>query len=179
MNDLRDINLLKTSELFVTRHKWFSPYFELTDGQFIYARMRYKGYWKRYAIIETADNTWTIKMKGWFNRSLLLNQGEDQTIGTITPSNWKRDIKVQTDNGFEATYQYKKLFSKTLTLRNDQFGDIMQLVQRVWGFKKPFEVKIEPQHLKNNLPLPLPLLAFIGINIVLIRQARAAAAAAS
>jgi hypothetical protein len=175
MNDFRNFTQVKTNELFVTRHKWFCPYYELTDGQFIYGKLSYKGIWKRHAIIETADGLWTLKIKGWFNNTMLLNEGEDKTIGSVKPSHWKRDTSLKLNNGFEATYIYKKLFSKSLTLTNSTDGDILEVRQKTFSMKKPFEVTISPQKQKSKLNLPL--FALIGASTILLRQAQASAAA--
>nr|WP_294944537.1 hypothetical protein [uncultured Mucilaginibacter sp.] len=177
MNDFRKFEQIKTNELFITRHKWFFPYYELTDGQFVYGKLSYKSHWRRYAIIETAEGLWTIKHKGWFKCAMLLNQGEDETIGTIEPQRWKRDTLLKLDSGFEATYLYKKLFTKALTLTNDAQGDMLQIIQKPFGVKTPFKIMLDalPQKVKLNIPL----LALIGVNLILLRQAQAAAAASA
>ncbi|MBB5394810.1 hypothetical protein [Mucilaginibacter sp. AK015] len=175
MTDFRDFALVKTNELFITRHKWFFPYYELTDGQFVYGKLSYKANFKRYAVIETAEGTWTIKRKGMFNRTLLLNKGEDETIGNLVPETWKRDIAIKMDNGFEAVYMFKKVFSRSFTLTHALYGDILQIEHTAFGIKKPFEVSFDKTEQINNMP-QVPLLALIGINILLIRQQHAAAA---
>jgi hypothetical protein len=177
MNDFRNFDQLKTTELFVTRHKWFFPYYELTDGQFVYGKLSYKSHWRRYAVIETAEGRWTIKHKGLFNRTMLINQDEDKTIGTIEPQRWKRDTLLKLDNGFEATYLYKKLFTKALTLASAAQGDILQIIQKPFGIKTPFKIQVDasPQKVKLNIPLFI----LIGVNLILLRQAQAAAAASA
>jgi hypothetical protein len=175
MSDLRKFEQVKTSELFITRHKWFYPYYELTDGQFVYGKLSYKNHWRRYAIIETADGRWTIKHKGWFKCAMLLNQNEDETIGTIEPQRWKRDTLIKMDNGFEANYLYKKLFTKALTLSNAAQGDMLQIIAKAFSIKTPFKITIDPS--PQKVKLNIPLLALIGVNLILLRQAQAAAAA--
>ncbi|MBD1394727.1 hypothetical protein [Mucilaginibacter glaciei] len=173
MNEFRNFDQVKTAELFVKRHKWFFPYFELTDGQFVYGKLSYKNNYKRYAIIETADGFWTIKMKGLLKRNLLINKGDDETIGTLIPATWKRDILLEMENGFKATYLYKKFFARSLTLSHDMYGDIINLKQEWWSFSKPFTVTYDPSVKTNDMP-PIPLLALIGLHLTLIRQAQAA-----
>ncbi|MFA6083208.1 hypothetical protein [Mucilaginibacter sp.] len=176
MNYFRSFDQIKTNELFITRHKWFFPYFELTDGQFVYGKLSYKNSYKRYAIIETAQGIWTIKPKGWFKRNLLINKGEEETIGTLIPETWKRNVNLEMDTGFKGTYLYKKLFSRSLMFSHDMYGDLLQITQKAWGFKKPFVVSYDQSFKINDLP-PLPLLALIGVNLILVRQAHASAAA--
>jgi hypothetical protein len=117
---------------------------------------------------------WTIKRKGFFNRTLLLNQNGEQTIGTLVPATWKRDIALKMDDGFEATYLYKKLFAKSLTLTGNMTGNILQITQRAFGIKQPFEVTFDKTLKHQNLP-PFPLLILAGVSIILLRQQQAAA----
>ncbi|MFA6246087.1 MAG: hypothetical protein WC615_04045 [Mucilaginibacter sp.] len=171
--DQRDFAQVKTTELFITRHGWFKREYELTDGQFVYAKLSYRSNFKRDAIIELPQNSWTIKRKGWFNRTLLLNLGEDDTIGNLIPETWKRDFNLKLDDGFEATYLYKKLFSKSLVLTNGQLGDIFQITQKAFSIKQPFTVTIDLITKPDNMP-PLPLLIMIGLHVILLRQQQAA-----
>jgi hypothetical protein len=172
--DQRDFEQVKTNELYITRQGWFKREYELTDGQFIYAKLSYRSNFKRDVLIELPQKSWIIKRKGWFNRTLLLNRGEDETIGYIIPETWKRDFNLKLDDGFEATYLYKKLFSKSLTLSNDQLGDILQITQKAFGIKQPFTVTIDLLTRPDKMP-PLPLLIMIGLHVILLRQQQAAA----
>jgi len=175
MGDYRHFDQLRTSELMVSRHKWFFPYYELTDGQFVYGKLSYKSSFKRYAVIETAQGTWTVKRQGFFDRTLLINRNEDETIGTLKPATWKRNIDIQMNDGFTATYLYKKLFAKSLTLTSDALGDVLQVTQRPFGFKTPFAITLNKIYQQQNMP-PLPLLILIGVSMTLMRQQQQAAA---
>jgi hypothetical protein len=171
--DQRDFAQVKTTELFITRQGLFKREYELTDGQFIYAKLSYRSNFKRDAIIDLPQNSWTLKRKGWFNRTLLLNQGEDDPIGNLIPETWKRDFNLKLDNGFEATYLYRKLFSKSLVLTNRQFGDVFQITQKAFNVKQPFTVTIDLVTKPENMP-PLPLLIMVGLHLILLRQQQAA-----
>ncbi|TSD67086.1 hypothetical protein FFF34_006750 [Inquilinus sp. KBS0705] len=174
-NDFRNFDQLKTNELFITRHKWFKPYYELTDEQFIYGKLYRKSLFSRRATIETAEGTWTIKCKGLFKRSSLIVKGEDETIGTLIPATWKRNIDLQMDNGFRAFFNYKKLFSMAYVLTHEMYGDILQIKQKAFGIKKPYVITFDQTLQISDRP-PLPLLMLIGVNAMLIRQEQAAAA---
>ncbi|MET3980517.1 hypothetical protein ABIB62_003117 [Mucilaginibacter sp. UYP25] len=173
MDEYRDINQLRTFELTVNKIGFWKPEFELTDGQFVYAKLRFRSNFKRDAIIETPQETFTIKRKGWFNRTVLVNKGEDETIGTLVPEIWKRDFNLKMDNGFEATYLYKKMFSKSLSLINDTQGNILDITQKAFSFKQPYTVTLNQAAQQPNTP-PLPLLAFMGLVIIMLRQQQAA-----
>lgn len=175
MTDYRDFNSARTSEMFITRVGWWRPYFELSDGQFTYARLSYKGTFKRYAIIESAAGLFTIKRKSLMSRTLMLNRGEEETIGELQPATWKRDVELRMDNGFEATYLFKKLFSRAYTLTNDSYGDILEVKQVAWGFKKPFTVNFFTENQQTGKP-DMPLLTLISVYFILLRQQQAAAA---
>lgn len=176
MNDFRSFDQVKTNELFITRHKWFFSHYELTDGQFVYGKLSYKKSFKSYAMIETAQGNWTIKPKGWFKRSLLINKGDDEIIGTLIPETWKRNVNLEMDSGFKGTYLYKKLFSRSLTFTHEMYGDVLHITQKPWLLKRPFIITYYQNLKVNNLPA-IPLLALIGVNLILIRQAHANAAA--
>ncbi|TWR26847.1 hypothetical protein FPZ42_07370 [Mucilaginibacter achroorhodeus] len=173
-NNFRSVAQLRTSELFINRIGWWHPYYELSDGQFTYARLSYKGVFKRYDIIECAEDMFTIKRKSLIGRTMLLNRGEDELIGEIEPSVWKRDVKLRMVNGFEANYMFKKLFGRSFTLVNENYGDILEIKQIIWGFKKPFSVTLAPDNQQTGKP-DIALLVMIGVHFILVRQAQAAA----
>ncbi|MFD0794493.1 hypothetical protein ACFQZX_12775 [Mucilaginibacter litoreus] len=178
MNDLRDFNNARTSEMFIMRHNWWKPYYELTDGQFLYGRLSYNGVFKRYAIIESVEGTFTIKRKSLIGRNMLLNKGEEETIGEMIPSIWKRDVGIQMNNGFEANYLFKKLFSRAYTLTSNSYGDLLEIKQVPFGIKKPFAITFKNETY-NTFKFDVPLLTMIGVHFMLYRQAQAAAAGAS
>ncbi|TWR31568.1 hypothetical protein FPZ43_03595 [Mucilaginibacter pallidiroseus] len=174
MDYYREFSQVRTNELSIVRHKFFMPYYELTDGQFVYGKLSYKNNFKRYAIIETAQGSWTIKQKGWFKRALLINEGDDHTIGTLNPATWKRDMALAMNNGFEANYEYKKVFSKSFSLTSTAHGDILELTQHAFKIKQPYTVNFQQALNIDGIP-PIPLLTLIGLHIVLLRAQQAAA----
>ena len=174
-NELRNIDQLRTNELKIVKNGFWKPVFELTDGQYIYAKLSYRSNFKRNAIIETLQNNWTIKRKGWLNRILVINQGEDKFIGSIIPETWKRDFDLKLSNGFEATYFYENLFSRSLTLKTDDSGDILYITHKAFNLKRPFSVKINLLSNPEFLP-SVPLIIMVGLHVILLRQRRTATA---
>lgn len=172
MENYRDIGQLRTFELSINKIGFWKPEYELTDGQFVYAKLRFRSNFKRDAIIETPSATYIIKRKGWFNRTILINQGEDETIGVLVPETWKRDFNLKMDNGFVATYKYKKLFSKSLSLVDDNDADILIITQKAFNFKQPYTVTVDQATQSPNTP-SLPLLALMGLVIIMLRQQKA------
>jgi hypothetical protein len=175
MSNLRNIEQLRTNELQITKHGFWQPWFELTDGQFIYGKLSQSGFWKPTIILETAQKTWLIKRKGAFNRSLTIDDANGAEIGIIVPELFSNKIKLTLSNGFEATYLKKKTFSRTFSLISDQYGDIMDIKTALWTIKKPFNISITPG-LAKSVP-DIPLMALLGIKLIMIRQARANASA--
>lgn len=175
MNDYRSFDQLRTNELLVIRHGFWRPWFELSDGQFCYGKLSYNSLWKTASVLESAQKTWIIKRKGIFSRALLINDTDGMLAGTITPEIWSRKTMLNLADGFEAVYLNKKIFTRTFSLINTQYGDLLNIKTESWKLKTPFKVFIEPAIIKN---IPnLPLLALLGVNLVLQSQERAAASA--
>jgi hypothetical protein len=174
MGDYRTFDQLRTTELTVVKTGFWHPAYELTDGQFVYGQLSYRANFKRDGVIETAQGTWTIKRKGWFKRSYDINKNEDETIGTLIPEIWVRDVNLKMDSGFEAAYQYKRILSRSIVLTHDTLGDILQITAKLFNFKRPYTITLEQIKQPDNMPT-IPLLALIGLNVILIRQQKAAA----
>jgi hypothetical protein len=175
MNDFRSFDQLRTNELVILRKGFFRPTFELSDEQFSYGKLSYASMWKTKMILESAQKTWFIKRKAIFSRTWLIKDKNEMELGAVTPELLSRKVKVSMNDGFEAMFSYKKLFTRTFTLVSDQHGDILSIKTAMWGFKKPFEVSVDLDKLKK-IP-DMPLLALLGVNLILIKQAQAAASA--
>lgn len=173
MNIYRPFDLLRADELIVIRHGWFRPWYELTDGQFIYGKLTYPGWLKRKAMLETAGDSWMIVPKGAFSRIMYINKS-DNIIGEIKPETWTRRINITMNNGFTAIFITKKILSRIFTFSNDQFGDMFNIDPKVWKFTTPFRITFNQSYLKTIPDMPLHML--VGIYLVLLRQQHAAAA---
>ena len=180
MNDFRDFALIRTNELFVTRIGWLYPYYELTDGQFVYGRLSNSGTFKRNVRIDTADGFWTLKRSGWFIRVMNLNKNEDEHIGTVTPEIWKSKILLKIDEGFEAEFVRKKIFSLSHTWDAGPYGELLHIKLRPFLFKTPYLVTLGKDFQNSaeaGIPT-MPLLALLGLSIIIHRQRHATAAGA-
>ncbi|WP_184549400.1 hypothetical protein [Mucilaginibacter sp. FT3.2] len=177
MNDYRSFDLLRTNQLSIVRNGFFKPSFELTDGQFVYGKLSYASVLKTRTTLETAQKTWIVKRKGIFNRSLLIIDSNEMELGVVTPELLSRKVNLNMSDGFTATYLNKKMFTRTFSLTNDQYGDILDIKTSLWGFKKPFKVSVDLDKLKAIADMPL--LVLLGVNLILLKQAQAAAAAGS
>ncbi|WP_183562901.1 hypothetical protein [Mucilaginibacter sp. SP1R1] len=175
MEQFRSFDQLRTNELSVNRNGFFRPSFNLTDGQFSYGKLSYASIWKTVTILETAQQTWTIKRKGIFSRTLIITGQNDEELGMVIPEVWSRKIKLNMNNGFDAEFFNKKLFTRTFSLVNDSYGDILSIKTGLWSFKTPFAITFNLDLLKS---IPnLPLMALLGVNLILIKQAQSAATA--
>jgi hypothetical protein len=176
MDQFRSFDQLRTNELSVIRHGFFKLWYEFTDGQFCYGKLNYGSIWKPTYILEIANKTWIVKRrKGMFSRAFLIDDADGNNIGTITFEILSGKILLNMNNGFEATYLRKKIFTRTLSLTSTQYGDLLDIKLQVWHFKTPFKVSVDLDKLKN-VP-DLPLLALLGINLILIEQVKAAKSA--
>ena len=175
MNDYRSFDELRTNELSVTRYGFWRPWFELTDGQFCYGKLSYEGVWKSAIILETGKKTWIIKRKSLFSRAMLIYDTDGMQAGTVTPEIWSGKIKLSLNNGFEAVYLNKKVFTRTFSLIDTQQADLLNIKAETWKIKTLFKVFIEPEALKNTADLPL--LTLLGIKLILLRRKQAAASA--
>lgn len=174
MSDYRNFDQLQTNILSVLRHGFFRPWFELTDGQFLYGKLTYLSSFKKVCVIETAQGEWIIKRKGFMSRTLFIQQPEDVNIGTLIPETWNRNVGLNMNDGFEAMYTNKTIFSRTNTLISNQYGDILDIKAALWSWKKPFIVTID-LNLQKDIPA-LPLLTMLGVSLILWKQSQAAAA---
>ena len=176
MEQFRDFSQVRTNTLTVLRYGFFRQWYELTDGQFIYGKIStiYQLFKRQKNVLESAKGSWVISAAGLFSRTLLINTDEDQNIGVIKPDAWGRKTTITLNDGSMFVLTTKNLFSKTFTLANDQYGEILTIEQKLWSFKKPFVISID-QNLLKSIPL-IPQLALLGVNLILLRQAQAAAA---
>ncbi|MDN3580934.1 hypothetical protein [Mucilaginibacter flavus] len=174
MEQYRSFDQLRNNQLAITRTGFFRPYFELSGGQFTYGKLSYASLWKTKMILESAQNTWIIKRKGAFSRSLLVTDSNEMELGIVTPELLSRKVNLMMNNGFEAVYLAKKLFTRTFSLTSEQYGDILDIKTELWGMKKPFTITVDLDKLKQ-IP-DMPLLALLGVNLILMKQAQAAAA---
>ncbi len=172
---LTPFNKLQGTELKVMRKGIFCPSYTLTDDMYTYGKISYSGFWYKTTYLTTATDSWTIRIKGIFTRTLLIFNAKGENIGSIVPRTWSRKIDLKMDSGFGAEFLNKKLISYSHTWLNEQYGDLVSIKANVWGFKNPFKVIFDPGLLRT-VP-EIPFLSLLGINLVLMKQAQAAAAA--
>lgn len=170
----RPFDQLRVNELTVNRIGFFRSSYELTDGQFIYGKLSYIGWFKPTAVLETAGKRWEIITKGIFSRVLYINDSGTGNIGSVKPEAWTRKVNLNMTDGFQAYYMSKKVFSRAVYLTSNQFGDLFSIEPNLWKFKQPFRIVFNRDVLKTVPNLPMFMLA--GIHMVVLRQQQAAAA---
>ncbi|GAB3930482.1 hypothetical protein [Mucilaginibacter myungsuensis] len=175
MESFRPFDQVRVNELTVIRHGFVRPCYTLTDGQFVYGKLSYTGWFKPTGVLETATNSWHITPKGLFSRTLYISMPDvDQVIGEVRPELWGRKIKLEMTNGFDAFFTMKKVFSRTYTMMNAQHGDLFDIETKLWKMKTPFKISFDP--IVSKAVTDMPLLFLLGIYLVLMRQQQAAAA---
>jgi hypothetical protein len=175
MNNYRDIDMLRATELYVVRKGWFKPIYTLTDGQFDYGRISCIGTFTRDKNMETAGARFTIKPKGFFGKEVdLINQDSGEVVGCYRKNSWETRIALEMNSGLSTFLKKGKgIFSRKMIWTDDQNGDYLE-IKHCGRFARPFKIKIEPNSIKTKLPLAL--LTLIGVNFMLVREAQAASA---
>lgn len=172
METYASFSRLGTNELQVVRYGFFRPTYELTDGAFTYAALKYSGMYST-CFLTTTDASWTVKRQGIFSRVMLIMDGNGNTIGTMKPETWSRKTSLVMDNSFEASFLYKKILSGTATWVSPLYGDMVNIETKLWGIKKVFTVTFD-MNLLQQVPM-MPLLILLGVNLALLQQSQAAA----
>lgn len=175
MNNYRDIDMLRTTELYVTRKGWFKPVYTLTDGQFDYGRITCAGAFTRAKDIETAEAKFTVKPKGFFGMETdIINCDKGEVVGHYRKNGWETRIILEMNNGVSALLKKGKgFFSRKMIWTDEQYGDYLE-INHCGRLHKPFKIRLEPNSVKTRLPLAL--FALIGVNFILNKQAQAASA---
>ncbi|WP_214070983.1 hypothetical protein [Mucilaginibacter sp. dw_454] len=175
MSNYRDIDMLRTTELYVARKGWFKPVYTLTDGQFDYGRISCAGAFTRTKNIETADAKFMVKPKGFFGKTVeIINQNNGEVIGSYKKNGWETRVALEMNNGLTTLLKKGKgFFSRKMFWTDDQNGDYIE-INNCGRLHKPFKIKFDPNAVKTKLPLAL--LTLIGVNFILIKQAQAASA---
>lgn len=175
MNNYRDIDLLRTPELYIVRKGWFKPVYTLTDGQFNYGSITCLGMFTRLKNIETAEAKFTIKPQGFFGKQVdIINESNGEVIGSYKKSAWETSVALNMNNGLNSTLKKGKgIFCTKMYWGDEQNGDYIE-IKHVNKLSKPFKVKFEPNSSKTKLPLAL--LTLIGVNFIVVKQAQAASA---
>jgi len=174
MDNYRPFDQLRVNELTVLRHGFWRSSYELSDGQFTYGWLSYTGFFRQTGILNVANKSWTITRKGMLSRTLFINDTyTGELIGEIKPETWSRKIGIALNDGFQAFFTNKKVFSRVFTLFTETDGDLAYIDPKVWKFKTPFKVSFDPV-LAKKIP-NMPLLILSGIYLALLRQQQAAA----
>ncbi|CAN5197931.1 hypothetical protein BH09BAC6_BH09BAC6_02750 [soil metagenome] len=168
MEEFRDISLLRTNELQVTRDGLFWPSYEVTDGQFCYGKIDHPWRFRKNTLFRTAKGNWTMQRQGLFSRTWILYNPANETAGTARSEIWKRKVSLVLNNGFEATLLKKRIFSWSYTWTSMQQGDIMNIETNLWRINTPLTVVLTTA--SAIAIAELPLLILLGIHFVLLRK---------
>ncbi len=161
-------NTLKTTELKLTAQGWFRPSYELTDGQFVYGKLSYQGWFRRVAIAETAATTWTFRFEGFWGRKINIST-ENGVIGQLKIGMWGKASLLMND-GFEAELVRDTIWKPSFVWSTTRFGEVVKLKQK--GFTRSLSITLDPNTSKIEL---VPMLCFLGAHLIFLRQQQAAA----
>jgi len=164
------------AELYVERQGWFRPSFTLTDGINTFGELSYTGFWKNIALVEAANQSWTIvHPQKLFGRDIFINEtASGQAIATIKTTAWRGIVTLEFTDGQVFRFTRQGIFSQVMRWDSEQFGPVLSITTKAFGFKKPFTVSLEQDVFKNKNHAVL--MAFTGIYLILLRRAQAAVA---
>jgi len=163
---------LKATELTLIRRTLFFPWYELTDGQNLYGKLVYKGFFRRNVTIETATNIYNVDREGFFSRTLLISTNGN-LIGKLKMGFFSSASLIMND-GFEAEFEHDSLLSRTFVWKTSRFGEMMRLKHVIFGFNRQLALTIDPTMANIDM---MPLLAFLGSHLLILRRRRQQAAA--
>ncbi|MEO6149923.1 MAG: hypothetical protein ABIN95_08515 [Mucilaginibacter sp.] len=161
--------------LYMIRHGWLKPEYELTDNVHSYGRLTYK--WisaKRRAFVEMADRTIGFRFEGFWKTSLVITDSNEDIIGKLTMKPFKRRSILEMNSGFKATFRRVSFWKSQYVWESDMYGPIVRIHSP--SFSSTDNILIE----QSTAPVDvLPLLAFLGLHLIIIRRQREAAIASS
>ncbi|WP_184549401.1 hypothetical protein [Mucilaginibacter sp. FT3.2] len=167
MENIRSFGQIRTGELFIARRGIFNPVYELSDGQFCYAKID-----ERQKFIGVADNKWTFKkdrdLRGE-TKTIRISNTYKEVIGSVTFSKQTKELTLCMKNGFRASYIQTKgshLFGVTSVWKNLQFGDMLSIKESTWNIKKPFGISVDPSLIKKVPELALMILYGVAYNLL-------------
>lgn len=168
MSYYQPIQKFLTTEFVVKRDGLLKPTYQLTDGQYSFGMLKYEGIFKRQAVIETADQIWTLDILKWKKQDITGAKGE--VLATLSYNFWGTKVTFTTNDGFTATFVKPSIW-KSLTIWKAADGtDVVYIENRV--FKTPV-IKVNERAKQNKWLL---MLAFLALQINLERQKQVAAA---
>ncbi|GAA4313001.1 hypothetical protein GCM10023149_08580 [Mucilaginibacter gynuensis] len=163
------------SELYIVRHGWVKPEYELTDNVYSYGKLAYK--WlsaRRRAYVETADNYYSFAFEGFWRRTIAITDRNDKVIGRLVTTAFSRKSTLKMENGFTAIFHRTSFWRSKYVWESEIYGPILRVDSP--SFSSTDTIGIEQSTTPAEI---LPLLAFLGIHIIIIRRQREAAAASS
>jgi hypothetical protein len=167
MSDYRNFDSLIGDELTVIRKGFFSPVFEITDGQYCYGKVITNYNKHTFSIIETAKESWRVEREGKIAiKALSIINSNSENIGYIK----RLDQVLHLTDGFEALFSTKKIstFSLVYCWYNKQLEVLVKIKQSDISYRKPFKITFEGPGFKQTeyapfLTLMLTHLTFMAV----------------
>jgi hypothetical protein len=158
MNSLRNFDLLRNSELWISRSGFSRRFYELTDGQFCYGIID-----DAKDFLGIANDHWTFKKdEEWQGKTnfVRINNSRNERVGSITFDEITRDVILKMKNGFEARMIEKKSFGFTYTFiwTNAQYNTMVTIKPSNWNIMKPLSVTLNTDLVKKVPELSLMIL---------------------
>lgn len=149
---------------------WWRPWYQLGDGQAVYGRLNYEGFFRTKAIAETATVTWTFEKASFWGRTINIST-QGAVIGRLKLGMFSK-ASLLMDDGFEAEFNRDSVWRSGFTWNTQRFGEIVKMKQKPFG--RCINITLDPNTSKIDL---VPMLCFLGAHFIFIKQRQAAAAA--
>ncbi|WP_448698476.1 hypothetical protein ACFGVR_16675 [Mucilaginibacter sp. AW1-3] len=158
-------NLLKATELALMRKGFWRPWYELTDGQYAYGKLSYEGFFRRTALVETANTNYRITYEGFFSRTLIISSN-GELIGKLKIGLFSKASLMMHD-GFEAELSRDSVWKRGYVWNTNRFGEIMKLTEALFSYKKVLTITVDPNSVNLDV---FPLLCFLGSHLIILRR---------
>lgn len=172
MEQFRNFDQVRTHELWLQRHGFWKPWYELTDGQFSYGKLSYEGILRTTSVMESLTETWKVKRKKTWADVHYITNLQDENLGEISKPLFSADFNLQFSNGLFLKYKRTSVWKGRYSWVDAQ-GIVIAETRHQFFSARFLKFIIDPLHLKDA---HLPLLLLLAGNLNLLMQRRAAAA---
>ncbi|MBE9583794.1 hypothetical protein IM792_04985 [Mucilaginibacter sp. JRF] len=160
------------SKLYMQRHGWVKPEFELRDDVYSYGKLTFKTVSIKHAGTATlADGLLNFKLEGFWQKRVSVVDGNDVLVGKLKIKAFSSTAEFILADGTIFYLKRSSFWKARYTWRSDAHGPLLHI--HCHAFTKTDEVFIE----QSTAPLAwVPLLSFVGFYLIITKQRQAAAA---
>ncbi len=161
----------QTNVLYIKRHGWLTPDYELTDQADSFGKLSYGFFSRRIGTAVTAAGTWTFVFEGVFSRTILIIDENGSVMGKATRDWFSRKRLLTMETGFQAEFYRPRFFWLwDYAWESTGYGKIMRIESSILNLKSTVYIE------QSMTPVALmPLLIFLGAHLIVLRKRKKAA----